>query len=145
MARLREVSVTVRAYEHGDMLALDRLRAAVYPGEPKRDPRMWWAFPPLVVPRKAEIIAATTFTLSPDAKRGYVCYGVDHMVHPDHRRQGIGTLLHEERCRIARELGAIDFLGTITPDNDAMKAILVASGGRHISSGAGRDFYVVRL
>ena len=144
MARLRALPV-IRAYAHDDLLALDRLCAAVYPGVPKRDARLWWAFPTLVMPHGAEIIGATSFTLSPDAKRGYVCYGVDVLVHPDHRRQRLGTLLHEERCRIARELGAIDFLGTVEPGNVAMARILTASGGRHISSGAGRDFYVERL
>lgn len=135
----------IRQYVPRDLQALYRLYAAVYPAHPPRDPRAWWAFPTLVIPRGTEIIGATSFTLSLDAERGLVCYGVDHLVHPEHRRQGLGTLLHEERCRIARELGAIDFVGTVEPDNKAMSSLLIASGGHYISSGAGRDFYVVSL
>ena len=109
-------------------------------------PGPYWHFahPTLVLTVKGRIVGSTSFMLSPDAKRGYVCYGADVCVHPAHRKVGYGRQLHEARCAIARDLGAIDFVGTVEPGNTAMVTIL-SRAGHKMSSALDRDFYIERL
>lgn len=125
----------------------DQVRDLYHVCHPDGDaPAPLWHFlhPTLVIEEDGEIVASTSFTLSPDAKRGYVCYGADVCVLPAYRKRGYASALHDERCRIAREAHAVDFVGTVEPDNDAMVRILSRQGHR-ISGTPDRDFYVERL
>lgn len=125
----------------------DQVRDLFHVCHPDADaPAPLWHFlhPTLVIEEDGQIVASTSFTLSRDGKRGYVCYGVDVCVHPDYRRRGYGSALHEERGRLSRDAGAVDFVGTVEPDNEPMIRILSRNGHR-IASALERDFYVERL
>lgn len=137
--------VPVRPMYPDDEKHVRELHALCFPDSSETPPFFYFAHPTLVIAAAHRLIGFTSFTLSPDAKKGYVCYGVDLCVHPDDRRQGHARRLHAERCRIARDLGALDFVDSVDPVNEAATHLLVASGCRYVSSAEGRDFYVGRL
>ena len=139
------VSVTIRPMAPADEPAVRRLYHRCHSAAGPVADGFWHVHPTLVLEDEGQIIGSTSFTMAPHPKKGYVAYGIDVCVDPDHRGQGHGTRLHEARCELARAHGAVDFVGTVEPDNRAMSAILVTAGCRFMSSADGRDFYVGRL
>ena len=135
------VSVTIRWMRPDEAEQVREMFAILHPKRPVPNPCI---FPALVADAGDRLVGYTMFTLAPTEK-GYVCYGVDHGVLPKYRRQGIGREMHEERCRLAREAGAIDFVGTVRKGNKPMIRILESAGHLYRSSGAGVDFYIGRI
>lgn len=103
------------------------LFARCHPGNTPRPPHWFQAHPTLVVYDDLRLVGFTSFVLAPCSK-GYVAYGHDLCVAPERRQEGLGTLLHAARCRIARDLGAVDFVGLTAPDNTPMIAIFERQG-----------------
>lgn len=103
------------------------LYARCHPGAPPPPQNHYQCHPTLVLYDSVRLVGFTSFTLSPTPK-GYVAYGYDLCVAPERRQEGLGALLHTTRCRIARDLGAIDFVGVTAPDNAAMVAIFTRAG-----------------
>ena len=103
------------------------LHRRCHPDAPPRPDHFYQCHPTLVIPLAPSVIGFTCFTLSPPTK-GYVAYGVDVCVDAEHRGKGYGRALHAERSRIAKSLGAIDFVGLTTPDNEPMARIFAACG-----------------
>ena len=139
------VSLTPRPMRPEEDTYVRDLHALCHPEELAPAPFWYFAHPTLVLEAAHRLIGYASFTLSPMPKKGYVAYGADLGVHPEDRGKGYGRLLHEARCRIARDLGALDFVGTTTPDNTPMIRIFAASGLRHTTSALGRDFYIGRV
>lgn len=139
------VSVIPRPMRPEEDDAVRELRRACFPGAALPPPRWYFAHPTLVIEAAHMLVAFTSFTLSPHAKKCYVCYGVDLCVHPDYRRRGYARVLHEARCEIAKSLGAVDFVATVKTDNAASKALFVALGYRRVSVAHGHEFYVGKL
>lgn len=125
--------------------AVRTLRQTCFPGVDPPPPLWHFAHPTLVIEADGALVASTSFTLSPHAKKGYVCYGSDLCVHPDSRRQGYARLLHAARCEIARSLGAVDFVGTVKADNQASRQFFLSAGYQRIAADQGHEFYVGRL
>ena len=135
------VPVTIRWAREDDHAEILRLRRTCHR---RGGPLDLHLFAVLAAEADGVIVGYSLFAFAPGEK-GWACYGIDHGVAVSWRRQGIGRRLHEERCRVARENSAVDFIGTVKRGNAPMIRILEACGQTYRSSGAGRDFYIGAL
>jgi len=120
--------------------ALETLVALCHPHRETRD-REWWSVVPTLVQYETRyghaqpaLIGYTQFSSAPKCM-----FGFDLGVHPDYRKQGLGTALHAERLRIGARFGATMMFGVTEPANVAMRRIFEAS---HMEEGEMmRDYY----
>lgn len=104
---------------------------ACHPGWPVPEPEWWIAHPTLVIEGIIEPRGYTSFSVAPALANGLpemVMYGADVCVRPGERGHGLASILHHERCIVARAAGAVIFVGGTQPDNVAMRRIFEKSG-----------------
>lgn len=137
MLKVHSPSKSLRA-KPGDLDEVMALYASTHEGWPVKPPEWFRSVNTLVIKDRGHVVAAAFFSIAPaptpelDAQTGSVgpvCYLLDSAVAPSHRKQGLATLLLQERVRLARDAGCSMVVGATSTTNEAMRTILDREDG----------------
>ena len=125
----------IRWMKPGEEADVRKLYATCHPGWPARPPQWFQAYPTLVAVEGKRVVGFTSFAIAYPTTPAIgtaelIIYGQDVCVSPDHRGEGIGQDLSDERLRVAKTVGATFFVGFTWKQNKSMIRIFEKQGMR---------------
>jgi len=124
--------MTIRPMAPEDEPIVRAIYSDCHPGWPQRPAKWYVAMPTLVAEVDGGVVGFCSYSIAlapkPEIANTIIQYGQDICVSPFYRGQGVGRALADARIDVARDVGAVSYMGFTQPRNDAMKAIFRAHG-----------------